>query len=600
MENNFRIREEIPEKYKWDLKVIYNNDETWEKEFAFVQESLSKFENYESKLGDSSENLLKCLSFDEYIDMKLSKLHLYAFLAKDLDLNVSKYQSMEGRMHSLVSEAQAKSSFIRPELLEIPESKINAWMAENEDLRIYKHFFHNLFRQKEHSLSKKEENLLALSSPAISNSYNVFSFFKNADLEYPTVKDESGNDVQITEGLFYSTLYSTDRDFRERVYRNYYKPYKHWQNTLASLFTGNIQSNIFKAKARGYNSTREAALKPNNIPLKVYDNLVETVNENIEVLHRWVAVKKKVMNLDEIHPFDMYVTLFPESKKEYSYDEGVEIVRESLKPLGFQYMEALDKAFDNRRIDVFETKGKRTGAYSSGVTTGVDPYVLLNWTNTYNDVSTLTHEMGHNLHSYFTGKYQPKVYAGYPIFLAEVASITNENLLHEYMMSIAESKQEKLMLLETYVNKIVTTFYRQTQFAEYEMKTHARTEAGESLNAENLTELYGDIYKKYYGTEIIADNEEFYTWARVPHFYYGFYVYQYATGLAASEVLAKQVVDEGEKGAGKVMKFLAAGKSDYAINILKEAGVDLTQKATLEAVTQKMSSLIDQIEDLSD
>jgi oligoendopeptidase F len=598
MEIKYNSRDEIPNEYKWDLTVIYPSDDTWEKDFKFVQESLNKYKNFEGTLGKSSENLLKCIGFDEYMELKISRLHLYAFLAKDIDMNVSKYQSMEGRMHTLYSETKSKSSYIRPEILEIPESKIYGWMAENEDLRPYKHFFDNLFRQKDHSLSKKEEELLALSGPATSTASNTFSFFKNADISYPTVEDENGNDLEITEGVFYSSLYSTNREYRERVYRNYYKPYKTWRNTLASLFTGNIQSDIFRSKARGYSSTREAALKPNNIPLEVYDNLIDTVNEDANVLHRWVSLKQKVMGLDEIHPFDMYVTLFPESKKEYSYEKGIEIVRDSLKPMGFQYLEALDKAFDNRRIDVYETKGKRTGAYSSGTTVGVDPYVLLNWTGTYNDVSTLTHEMGHNMHSYFTGKYQPQVYAGYPIFLAEVASITNENLLHEYMMSIASSKQEKLMLLETYVNKIVTTFYRQAQFAEYEMKTHARSESGESLNAENLTELYGEIFKKYYGNEIIVDEEEFYTWARVPHFYYGFYVYQYATGLAASEVLAKQVIEEGEKGAGKVMKFLASGKSDYAINILKNAGVDLTQKSTLKAVTNKMSSLIDQIEEL--
>ncbi|MDC1067600.1 oligoendopeptidase F [Candidatus Kapabacteria bacterium] len=594
----YRSRKDIPSEYKWDIEVIYSSNDEWEKDFKFVEDSIDKYSNYEGKLAESSEILFKCLGFDEYIDLKLSKLHLYAFLAKDVDLNVSKYQSMEGRMHTIYSSAKSKSSFIVPEILEIPERVLYKWMAENEQYRGYKHFFDNLFRQKQHSLTKKEEKILALSSPALSTSSNAFGFFKNADLKYPTIKDENNEDVEITEGIFYSSMYSTNREYRERVYRNYYKPYQEWQNTLASLFTGNLQSHIFRSKARSYNSSLESALKPNNIPTSVYHNLIDSVNENVSVLHRWVGIKKRILGLEEIHPFDMYVTLFPESKKEYSYEEGQKIVIESLKPMGFQYIEALNKAFDNRRIDVYETPGKRSGAYSSGVTIGVDPYVLLNWTNTYNDVSTLTHEMGHNMHSYFTGKYQPNIYAGYPIFLAEVASITNENMLHDYMMSIATSKQEKLTLLESYVNKIVSTYFRQTQFAEYEMLVHSKTEAGESLNAESLTNLYGEIYKKYYGNEIIADPEEFYTWSRVPHFYYGFYVYQYATGLAASEVLAKQVLEEGEKGAGKVMKFLAAGKSNYAIDILKEAGVDLTQKSTLEAVTNKMTNLMNQIEEL--
>lgn len=594
----FESREEIEDKYKWDLEVIYENDELWESDFKFVQDSIPKYNNYQGRLSESDDTLLKCLKFDEYLGIKLEKLHLYAFLSKDVDMNVSKYLSMEGRMHAIYSKVSSASSFIRPEILSINEEIVYAWMAKNEDLRIYKHFFDNLFRQKEHSLSPSEEKILALSSPALANPSATFSLFKNADLEYPVIENENGEDLQITEGVFYSALYATNREYRKRVYKSYYKPYKKWKNTLASLFTGNIQGQIFKAQARKYYSTLESALKPNNISLDVYHNLIETVNQNTGVLHRWVSLKKKIMGLEEIHPYDMYVTLFPDSKKEYTYEQGIEIVKESLKPMGHHYFGALELAIENRRIDVFENKGKRSGAYSSGVTVGVDPYILLNWTGTYNDISTLTHELGHNMHSYFTGKFQPPVYAGYPIFLAEVASITNENLLHNYMMKIANSKEEKLVLLETYVNKIVTTFFRQTQFAEYEMKTHSRTEAGESLNATDLTNLYRDIFVKYYGNEIIVDDEEAYTWARVPHFYYGFYVYQYATGLAASEVLADGVMNDGEKGAGKVMEFLSAGKSNYPINILKNAGVDMNKKDPINSVINKMSDLMNQIEEL--
>lgn len=594
----YKTREEIPLEYKWDLEAIFENIEKWEYDFKFVDDSIPKFADYKLTFKNSGEDLHKTLKLDEYLSNKLGKLYLYAFLSKDLDLNNSTFQNLEGRMKLLVSKYQNATAFITPNILEIGEKTLYKYMADIEELRIYKHFFENILRMKEHTLSADKEELLALSGPALQTSYNTFSLLKATEIDYGKTTNEKGEDEEISEAIFYGAMYSNDRDYRERVYRQFYKPYMSLKNTFASLFTGKMNADVFNAKAKNYSSSLEAALKPNNIPLEVYHNLVNSANAGLSSLHRWVALKKKILKYDDIHPYDMYVSLFPESKKDYSFEDARAIVTNTLTLMGSHYIEAIKECFDNRRIDVYETKGKRSGAYSSGVTVGVDPYVLMNWNGTLNDVSTLIHELGHNMHSYFTGQVQPTVYASYPIFTAEVASITNENLLHEYLYYNSTSKLEKMNLIETYINKIVSTFFRQTQFAEFELLTHEITEKGNALNAEMLTSHYTDIFKKYYGPEMTDDKEEFHTWARVPHFYYNFYVYQYATGLAASEVLSKNIMEKGLPAAGKMMSFLSSGNSKYPIDTLKDAGVDMTSKATIDAVITKMNTLMDELENL--
>ncbi len=594
----YKNREEIPQEYKWDLDVIFESLDEWEKQFKFVDESIPKFQNYKKTFINSADDLIKTLKFDEYLSIKLGKLYLYAFLAKDVDLNNSTFQSLDGRIKLLVSKYQNATAFMTPMILELSEEKLNAYLEDKEELKLYQHFFDNILRMKDNTLSSDKEELLALSGPALQTSYNTFSMLKATEIDYGEVEGEKGEKEELSEATFYAAMYSNDRAYRERVYRQFYKPYMNLKNTFAALFTGNLNGDVFKAKSKNYSSSLEAALKPNNIPLEVYSNLVDSANEGLTSLHRWVALKKKIMKLDDIHPYDMYVSLFPDSKKDYTFEDARAIVTNALYPMGNFYMEAINDCFDNRRIDVYETKGKRSGAYSSGVTVGVEPYVLMNWNGTLNDVSTLIHELGHNMHSYFTGKKQPTVYASYPIFTAEVASITNENLLHEYLYHNTNDKIEKLSLIETYINKIVSTFFRQTQFAEYELLVHNLTEQGNALNAEMLTNHYAEIFKKYYGSEMFEDKEEFYTWARVPHFYYNFYVYQYATGLAASEVLSKNIIEYGLPAAGKMMNFLSSGNSKYPIETLIDAGVDLTQKDTINAVITKMNELMDELENL--
>jgi oligoendopeptidase F len=592
-------RMEISDDHKWNLTDIYENDEEWEKDFNWVTGKLPDYKKFEGKLAESAENLLGCFKFDDEINIKLERLYLYSMLSKDSDLRVSKFNSMDDRIKSLYSKVGAANSFIRPELLKISDKILLKTIESNKELKIYEHSIKDLLRSKEHTLSNPEEKILAMASELVQTPYNTFSIFTNADLKLPFIEDDSGNVTELSHGRFYSAMYSKDRSYRERVFKAYLESFKNYINTFTVLFNGNLKTNIFNARARNYNSALEAALHKNNIPVSVYSNLIESANNNLQPLHRWASLKKKLLGLDNLCPYDIYVTIFnSNNEKNYNYDEGVKIIINALNILGEDYSSSLKKAFDNRWIDVFETKGKRSGAYSSGTTYGVHPYVLLNWTDLLNDVFTLAHEMGHNMHSYYTGRSQPYPYANYSIFLAEVASTFNESLLLDHLLEIAESNEEKLFLLERYLNNLTATFYRQVMFAEFEKIVYERTEKGESLTSEALCELYKNVYQKYWGPEMFVSDEEQYTWARIPHFYYNFYVYQYATGFAASEVLAKKVKTEGDPAIERYLNFLKAGSSDYPINILKSAGVDMNSPEPVKAVSARMNQVLDEIEQL--
>ncbi len=593
------LREDIEEKYKWNLADIYPGDDKWEEDFKWVEDNIPSLKGFEGKLSQDFKNLLECLKLQDSIGIKMDRLNLYASLSKDSDMRIHTYQAMDDRIKNLFTKFSSAASFIKPEILDIPIDNLKRFLDSNNELSTYKHYFDDIIRMKKHTLNKELEEVLASSSEILQVPYDAFSMFTNADLKFPVVKDENGNDIEISHGRYYSAMYSFKREFRKNVYKSYYKQFKDYANTISVLFNGNLKANIFIAKTRKYDSVREAALDSNNIPISVYDNLISSVNKNLKPLNRWASVKKKLLKLDELHPYDSYVTLFQgESEKEYSFEEAKEIVLKALSPLGEEYLKSLSAAFDNRWLDVYETKAKRSGAYSSGTTFGVHPYVLLNWTNNLNDVFTLAHEMGHNMHSYYTGKTQPYPYANYSIFVAEVASTFNESLLLDYLIVNALSKNEKLHLIEKYLSNITSTFYRQTMFAEFESLVYEKTEHGEALTTDVLCRMYKDLTQKYWGDEMIIDEEEEYTWARVPHFYYNFYVYQYATGFAASEVLAKKVKTEGALSVERYFNFLKAGNSDYPINILKSAGVDMKTPEPVDAVSQKMSLLLDEMESL--
>ena len=591
-------RENIDPKYKWNLEDIYKTPAGWDKDYEWLKNNIKNFKKFEGKLGSSDKVLLECLQLQDELGMKLGKCHLYASLAKDLDFGNSENMARYEKIMAVVNDLGTYTSFITPEILSIPDSKIKSFMENNKALQLYKHALNDVLRVKPHTLPKEQEELMSYSAAVASIYENTYKIFANADIKFPTIKDENGKEIELSHGRYYSAMSSLDRDYRKRAYKEYYVPYLDHKNTLTSLYVGSIKDKIFRSKARKYPTTIEAALNRNNIPVDVYKNLVNTVNKNLEPLHKWGELKKKVLKLDELHPYDVYVTLFPTVKKKYTYDEAVDICLEALKPLGEEYINDLKFAFSNRWIDVYETKGKRSGAYSSGTVKGVHPYVLLNWTGELNDVFTLAHEMGHNMHSWYTQNNQPAVYADYPIFLAEVASITNETLLMDYLIKNAKTKEEKLSLIETYLNNIKGTFYRQTRFAEFEMKVQDLMENGEVMTVDKLNKIFGDDFKKYWGPAMVVDEEETFSWARIRHFYYNFYVFQYATGLAAAEALAADIINEGQPAVDRYLEFLKSGKSDYAINILKKAGVDMTSPKPILAVVNKMKGLLNEMETL--
>ena len=592
-------REEIDDKYKWDTAEIYNSQSEWEKDFKWVIDQIPLYKNFMGKLNESSEIFLSCLKFHDEIGIKLDRLSLYAMLLKDIDMSNQNSLAIYDRIQTLYSNASSMSSFINPEILQIPDDKLQKMISFQKQLEVYNHYLDNLKRLKPHTLSKEEERVLALAEDITTTPYDVFSIFTNVDFKFQIITDDKGNLVELSHAGYYAAMHSKDREYRKKAFSTYLKSYQQNINTLAVLFTGNLKSKIFTAKAREYRSSREASLNRGNIPLSVYDNLVENTANNVAPLRRWAKLKKEILGVTDLHSYDLYVDLFNyHDERKYNYDEAAQIVRSALEPLGEKYRNVLDEAFNNRWIDVYETQAKRSGAYSSGTTFGVHPYILLNWTNLLNDVFTLAHELGHNMHSYLTEQNQPYPYANYSIFLAEVASTCNESLLLNYLIKNAKSDTEKMHLLEIYLNNITSTFYRQVIFAEFEKITYEKLESGTALTAEVLRKMYREISEKYWEDEIVIDEADECTWARIPHFYYNFYVFQYATGFAASEILSQKILADGKDAVERYLNFLKAGDSDYPINILIKAGVDMNSPEPVLAVTKKMDLLLDELEAL--
>ena len=593
-------RDEIADKYKWDLTDIYQSKDKWEKDFEWVESKISEYNKYQSKLGQSGSKLLEYFKFSNEVEQKFSRVIFYAFTSRDLDLNNGEYQTMADRSMQLYSKLSAAESFAQPEILSIPKEKIDKFIAETDGLQEYEHLLDNLMRMKQYTLPAEQEKMLAMYSPVFSSLTQTYGVLNDAELPFPTIEDPDGDEVKVSHGRYRAGLYSQNREYRKDVYKGTYEPYGMLKGTIASLFNGRIKTRITNAQVRGYESARSAALYSDNIPVTVYDNLINTVHENLDVLHRWAEVKKKVLGVEELHPYDTYVSLFPSVTKEYTFEDAKKIAIEALKPLGEEYVEVVQKAFDNRWIDVYETKGKRSGAYSNSCGCGAHPVILLNWNNTLDDLFILLHELGHNMHSYFTEKHQPDQYANYSIFVAEVASITNESLLLDYLIENAESKKEKLALLEKFLMNAQTTFFRQTRFAEFEKLVHEKAENGQFLNADQLTELFGDLYKKYWGDSMVMSEEEALSWARIPHFFnYNFYVFQYSTGFAAAQSLSEQMIEKGEPAVDKYLKnFIYAGNSDYGINVLDKAGVNMAAPKPIEDTAEKIRKYLDQLEEL--
>lgn len=592
-------RDKIADKYKWNLQDFYNSPNDWQNDYSTLDNKIKKIGKFKTKILESGKNLYDYLQFTNDVGKVLTRAYLYASLGKDMDLNNSEFQIMDDKMETIYAQYVEANSFFNPTLLTLSQKQFDDMINSEPKLKEYEHYLRGIFKMKKHSLSAEEESLLAKISPIFQIPNNTYSILNDAELPFPTIKLKDGSDVKLSHGRYRAALYSLDRDYRKAVYKGTYVPYEMLKGTYATLYNGRLKTRLINAGIRNYANPIEAALYENDIPVSVYDNLINVVNENLKSLHRWASIKKRALKLDELHPYDTYVTLFPSTQKSYTYDEVMEIALKALAPLGKEYIEALKFSFDNRWIDVYETKGKRSGAYSNSSGCGPHPFILLNWNNTLDDVFTLVHEIGHNMHSYFSEKNQPFQYSGYSTFVAEVASITNEALLLDYLVENAKSKDEKMALIEKFLIGAQTTFFRQTRFAEFEKITHDKGKAGEVLTSESLTKLFAEGYQKYWGPEMVTDYEEGLSWARVHHLVnYNFYVFQYSTGFAAAQALAGQIKSEGKPAIDRYLKFLSSGSSDYPINVLKKAGVDMASKKPIEQTIARINKYLDELEEL--
>ncbi|MBN6887530.1 oligoendopeptidase F [Cytobacillus horneckiae] len=591
-------RSEIPVEETWNLEDIFATDDDWNKEFDEVKALLPGVQAFKGKLGESPDSLYDALQYQDQLLSRLVKLYTYAHMRYDQDTTNSFYQSMDDKIKGLYSMAASALAYIVPELLEIEEQTLNNFLTEKEELKLYKHALEETNLQRPHVLSADQEALLAKASEVMDASSNTFGMLNNADLEFPTIQDENDEEVEITHGRFINFLESDDQRVRRDAFKAVYETYGKFRNTFASTLSGNVKRNHFNAEVRKYESARHAALSANHIPESVYDNLVNTINDNLHLLHRYVKLRKKVLGVEELHMYDLYTPLVKEVKMDVQYDEAKSMILEGLAPLGDNYLTVLKEGFENRWVDVQENKGKRSGAYSSGAY-GTNPYILMNWQNNVNNLFTLAHEFGHSVHSYYTRKTQPYPYGDYSIFVAEVASTCNEALLNDHLLKTIDDDKKRLFLLNHFLEGFRGTVFRQTMFAEFEHLIHQKVQSNEALTAESLTAAYYDLNKKYFGEEdIVIDEEIGLEWSRIPHFYYDYYVYQYATGYSAATALSKQILEEGKPAVERYIEFLKSGSSDFPIEVLKKAGVDMTSTKPIEDACKVFEEKLNEMEEL--
>lgn len=588
-------REEMDINFTWDLSYLYDSDEAWEDAFKKAQNMENALSSYENSLSKNGSTLLKCLQLNDEAGILLDKLWSYASRKADQDLGNTENQARLQRIRSLYTNISTATAFIDPEILTISDKKLKRFLKKNDELMVYKYYFDELNRVQDHVLSKKEEKLLALAGKATSGTSATYGILTNTDFKWGMIKDENDNSVEMSGGRYYRYTSSSDRRVRHDAYNEIYVPYNNHLKTLTSLIATQLNTNIFYMQARNYETTLDRALHGPNIPTSVYYNLIDGVNNNLEPLHRWAELKKRILKVDELHPYDTYAPLFPNVVKQYTYEEAQVLIKESFAPLGDEIQEIVDRAFKERWIDVYENAGKRGGAYSSG-TYEIHPYILMNFDGTLNSVLTLAHELGHTIHSYLTNSTQPYIYSNYATFNAEVASTINEALLRDYLLERAETDEEKLSLLQQYIQDIGSTFYRQTRFAEFELAIYKMAENDEPLTSDSFNKIFGKIYSKYWGPSMIIGDEEKLSWARIPHFYYNYYVYTYATSFAASQMLAQNIKEQGQLAVDRLKIFLSSGGSDAPLALLKLAGADLSTHAPFEATAAKMNDLLDQVE----
>ncbi|MHC1760706.1 MAG: oligoendopeptidase F [Negativicutes bacterium] len=590
-------RNEIPAESRWKLEDIYPSDEAWQADFDRLKPLAASIAFYQGKLDESGATLFECLSLRDELGIVSGKVFAYARMRRDENTANSHYQALTSRTESLLAEVGAVTAFIEPNILSMPAEKLAAFRQTESKLAPYAFYFENLLRQQKHVLTPAEESLLSKMSEVGQSSANIFTMLARADMKFPEVKDEKGTMVQLSEGRYRTFIMSPDRSVRQDAFQKLFAAYAQYRNTFASTLSGTVKKNIFYASARKYDSAIAAALESDNVPVPVYNRLIDAINENLAPLHRYVALKKKVLKLDEMHMYDLYVPLVPDAHVKMNYDEARNLVKQGLTPLGDEYGAVLETALSSRWVDVYENQGKQSGAYSWGVY-GTHPFILLNFNNRLEDAMTLAHELGHSLHSHYSNSTQPYATHDYTIFSAEVASTTNETLLLDHLLKTTTDRKRKMYLLNEYLESVRTTVFRQAMFAEFERDLYARAENGEALTADLLDSMWHDLNVKYYGPQMVVDKELNAEWSRIPHFYYNFYVYQYVTGFSAANALAHQILTEGEPARARYVNFLKSGGSDYSIDLLKKAGVDMSSPEPVKITIQRFERMMDELEKL--
>lgn len=590
-------RQEVPVELTWDLTKIFADDAAFEEKFQALSEELTEVDKIKGTLAQGATEFLTAIEYVLDIYRKAEVIYVYAHLKNDEDTTNTTNQALYARASSLIAQVSEAVSWFEPEMLELSDQEIWAFFEKESKLELYRHFVEQIISERAHILPAEQEALLAGASEIFGSSADTFSVMNNADLKFPVVKNEEGEDVQLTHGVYGQLLESTDRKVREQAFKSLYSVYHQFRNTFASTLSTHIKGHNYKAKVRGYSSAREAALSGNHIPEDVYETLTLVVNQYLPLLHRYVELRKELLGLDELHMYDLYTPLLAEAPVKFSYEEAQAKALDALKPLGEEYLEVVKKAFAERWIDVVENQGKRSGAYSSGAY-DTQPYILLNWHDRLDELYTLVHEMGHSVHSYFTRHTQPYVYGDYSIFLAEIASTTNENLLTSYLLETEKDPKIRAYIINHYLDGFKGTIFRQTQFAEFEHFIHTEDAAGNPLTSEHLSKFYGELNTKYYGPIVVNDEEIKDEWSRIPHFYYNYYVYQYATGFSAASALAKRIVEAEPDALEKYLTYLKSGSSDYPIEVMKKAGVDMTQPTYIEDAMEIFAQRLDELEEL--
>lgn len=593
-----KTRDQIDSKYKWNIEAMIPDESVISGELETIKKEAEAYgEDFAGRLTESADTLLAAFQKRDDIWRRLEKIYVYARMRRDENNAETKYQAMADQCNSVIAAVSASMAFFTPELLSASEETILAYIDAAPGLEIYRFAICDTMRQKAHILTQAEENILAQMSEITGATNDIFTMLNNADIKFGTIIDEDGDETEVTHGNFIKFMESHNRDVRKNAYNAVYDAYKELINTIASAYNYNTKTDVVSARIRKYESARAAALSGDNIPAEVYDNLVAEVHKNLPAMHRYVELRKKLLGVDKLYMYDMYVPLIKLPETSVSFEEGLDIMRDALQPLGEEYLTKMNKGIEEGWIDVYENKGKTSGAYSFGCYDSY-PYILLNYTDTLKDVFTIIHEMGHSMHSRYTRDEQPYIYGSHSIFTAEVASTVNESLLMQHLLRTEDEKEMRKYLLNMHLEEFRTTLFRQTMFAEFEDITHKTIENGETLTAEWMCQQYEDLNAQYYGSAVEKDDVIRYEWARIPHFYNAFYVYKYATGYSAATAISKKILTEGKPAAQDYIRFLKTGESDHPIELLKIAGVDMSSPLPVQQAMETFNQLLDEFESL--